>query len=111
MDLALSFVYRSNTKILQQIENISQSLQQLKANITQINNLHNTILNSNLHEAKQEQAEGQLKQLTAETSRLTNSIKLRIKNLSELNDRIPLQPGNEGEKNTRRMQVAVQKKK
>jgi hypothetical protein len=42
---------------------------------------------------------------------MTNAIKLRIKNLSELNDRQPNVPGKEGERNTRRMQVAVQKKK
>lgn len=94
-----------------QIETISQSLSTLKGNINQINGLHNTVLNSSTNEERQQQAEADLKGLTAETSRLTNNIKLRIKNLSELNDRIPNVPGNEGEKNTRRMQVAVQKKK
>lgn len=94
-----------------QIETINQSLQQLKENITQINILHNTVLNSTTDEQRQEHAQRTLEQFTNETSRLTNSIKLRIKNLSELNDKMPNVPGNEGEKNTRRLQVAAQKKK
>lgn len=94
-----------------QIETINQSLQQLKENITQINVLHNTVLNSTTNEQRQEQAQRDLEGLTNDTSRLTNSIKLRIKNLSELNDKMPNVPGNEGEKNTRRLQVAAQKKK
>jgi len=94
-----------------EIETINQSLQQLKENITQINVLHNTVLNSTTNEQRQEQAQRDLEGLTNDTSRLTNSIKLRIKNLSELNDKMPNVPGNEGEKNTRRLQVAAQKKK
>lgn len=93
-----------------QIDLISNSLQQLKSNITQINTLHTTVLNSATNEQRQEQASRDLEQMTADTSRLTNSTKLRIKNLSELTDKqaSTLQPG---ELNTRRMQVAAQKKK
>lgn len=96
--------------LCRQIDLISNSLQQLKNNITQINTLHTTVLNSATNEQRQEQASRDLEQLTAETSRLTNSTKLRIKNLSELNDKQAnvIQPG---ELNTRRMQVAAQKKK
>jgi len=94
-----------------EIENISQSLQQLKSNIGQISQLHTTVLNSATNEERQEQAQQELSRITTETSRMTNSIKLRIKNLSDLNDRQPNVPGKEGERNTRRMQVAVQKKK
>ncbi|CAD6574833.1 MAG: Plasma membrane t-SNARE, secretory vesicle fusion [Cyphobasidiales sp. Tagirdzhanova-0007] len=94
-----------------EIENIGQSLQVLKNNILQINTLHTTVLNSATNEARQESAQQELEALTINTSRLTNSIKLRIKNLSELNDSLPIVQGKEGENNTRRMQVAVQKKK
>ena len=83
----------------------------LKNNILQINTLHTTVLNSATNEARQESAQQELEALTINTSRLTNSIKLRIKNLSELNDSLPIVQGKEGENNTRRMQVAVQKKK
>jgi hypothetical protein len=69
------------------------------------------VLNSTINEQKQEQAQNELTQLTGQTSRLTNDIKLRIKNLSEQNDKIPALPGNESERNTRRLQVAAQKKK
>lgn len=94
-----------------QIETITQSLQELKGNIHQISILHNTVLNSTTDEQRQEAAQRHLEGLTNETSRLTNNIKIRIKNLSELNDKMPNVPGNEGEKNTRRLQVAAQKKK
>lgn len=83
----------------------------LKRNIDRIGNLHNTVLNSTVNEQRQEQAQSELNQLTQDTSRLTNNLKLRIKNLSEQNDKIPNVPGNESDKNTRRMQVAAQKKK
>jgi len=94
-----------------QIELISQQLQTLKSHITQIAGLHNTILTSSTNEAKQEAAQRELDSLGSNTSRLTNDIKIRIKNMNDLNDRTPLIAGREGEKNTRRMQVAVQKKK
>ena len=95
----------------QQIDQIGSELDTLKRNINSIGNLHNTVLNSSVNEQRQEQAQAELTQLTAETSRLTNNLKLRIKNLSEQNDKIPSVPGNEADKNTRRMQVAAQKKK
>lgn len=94
-----------------EIDNIGSELDTLKRNIASIGNLHNTVLNSSVNEQRQEQAQAELTQLTAETSRLTNNLKLRIKNLSEQNDKIPSVPGNEADKNTRRMQVAAQKKK
>lgn len=94
-----------------QIETISSELDVLKRNISNINNLHNTVLNSSVNEQRQEQAQAELTQLTTDTSRLTNNLKIRIKNLSEQNDKIPSVPGNESDKNTRRMQVAAQKKK
>ncbi|KAK9898317.1 t-SNARE [Cystobasidium minutum MCA 4210] len=94
-----------------EIDNISSELDTLKRNIDRIGNLHNTVLNSTVNEQRQEQAQSELTQLTQETSRLTNNLKFRIKNLSEQNDKIPSVPGNESDKNTRRMQVAAQKKK
>ena len=94
-----------------QVDTIGDSLQTLKRNITQINTLHNSVLNSTVDEQRQERDQRDLEGLTQETSRLTNSIKLRIKNLSELVDRMPLVPGQEGEKNARRMQVAALKQK
>lgn len=94
-----------------QIDNISSELTVLKRNIDRIGNLHSTVLNSTVNEQRQEQAQSELNQLTQDTSRLTNNLKLRIKNLSEQNDKIPNVPGNESDKNTRRMQVAAQKKK
>lgn len=94
-----------------EIDNIGSELEVLKRNINTISSLHNTVLNSSVNEQRQEQAQAELTQLTSDTSRLTNNLKIRIKNLSEQNDRIPQAPGNESEKNTRRMQVAAQKKK
>lgn len=94
-----------------EVDTIGDSLQTLKRNITQINTLHNSVLNSTVDEQRQERDQRDLEGLTQETSRLTNSIKLRIKNLSELVDRMPLVPGQEGEKNARRMQVAALKQK
>lgn len=93
-----------------QIDLIANSLQQLKNNITQIDTLHNTVLNSTTNEARQEAAQRDLEQMTAETSKMTNSIKLRIKNLSELNDKQQhtLSPS---DLNTQRMQVAALKQR
>ncbi|KAL7008051.1 hypothetical protein EMMF5_002233 [Cystobasidiomycetes sp. EMM_F5] len=93
-----------------EIDLIANSLQQLKNNITQIDTLHNTVLNSTTNEARQEAAQRDLEQMTAETSKMTNSIKLRIKNLSELNDKQQhtLSPS---DLNTQRMQVAALKQR
>lgn len=82
------------------ISGIQDTIRQIEDNIKRIADLHNRSLN-NVDEAASQQAHAQLSGISQETSRLTNAVKNRIKNLEAQNNKVP----EGGDKNVRRTQV------
>lgn len=87
-----------------EISDIQDTIRQIDDNINRISDLHSRSLN-NMDEASQQQAQQQLAGMSAETSRLTNAIKNKIRNLDAQTSRLP----NSGDKNVRKTQIGAQK--
>ena len=90
-----------------QIDNTDESIQSLKSNIDQINNLHIRIMNSGADEAKEQAAKDELKRMQAETTRMSSYIRLHIKDLYAW----PPTAGGTEEKETRCVLTNKQKQK
>lgn len=80
------------------------TMRQIDQNVNQIQDLHSRSLN-NMDEQSSQQAHQQLGTMISETSRLTNAVKNKIRNLDAQANRLPAG----GDKNVRMTQIGVQK--
>lgn len=88
------------------MSSLNDGLKSISFNVDKIRDLHSRALGQ-LDESQHAQTTAQLQALTGETSRMTNSIKNRIKTLEGQNAKLP--PGEEA--NVRRQQVGSLKKR
>lgn len=87
-----------------EISDIQDTIRQIDDNINRISDLHSRSLN-NMDEASSQQAHQQLAGMSSETSRLTNAVKNKIRNLDSQTARLP----DSGDKNVRKTQIGAQK--
>ena len=78
----------------------SSTIRVIEDHVKRIADLHNKSLN-NVDEVASQQAHAQLASISQETSRLTNAVKSRIKNLEASTAKVP----NGGDKNVRQTQI------
>lgn len=82
----------------------ASTIRQIDDNINRISELHSRSLN-NMDEASSQAAHQQLAGMSSETSRLTNAVKNKIRNLDSQTARLP----ESGDKNVRKTQIGAQK--
>lgn len=111
LSLLKSLTFKSKCGHNQKKDNVAyegfvpySTIRQIDDNINRISELHSRSLN-NMDEASSQQAHQQLAGMSAETSRLTNAVKNKIRNLDSQTARLP----ENGDKNVRRTQIGAQK--